>query len=158
MLLGNDPAGDARAEEQRHEIVDLLRRHPALNLERGQGEFGDDDEVILEGLFDSLTQLVVVLDRLDFGEVVKLVEGLEVEVVDVGEMPVREDVVGEALEVPDPVGESVGLVSVVFSYEVNNIPWYKALTWSRVRSGRSWPSRRSASSSDSGHKTPAGGG
>ena len=62
-------------------------------------QLGDDCEVLFQILVDDLAQFVVVLERLNLLDFSKGVEGVVVKVVDVADVAVGDDDIGELLHV-----------------------------------------------------------
>lgn len=123
MLLGNDTARDALAGSTRlgtkqqkrspyrsqhgvHEFVRLLRPHQAADLKHAEGQPGDDGGMLSQRLPQHLAVFLVVIEGTNLGDPAKALKGGEIELVDVGEMGVRNDDIGQGLDVTQAVGDS----------------------------------------------------
>jgi hypothetical protein len=65
--------------------------------------------MFIERLFQHLAVSVIVLERTDLLDTAKSLEGSEVQLVDVGEVGIRNDYIGQRLNVPEAVGYPAGL-------------------------------------------------
>ncbi len=83
-----------------------MRVHQPATLEDAHGELGDDGQVALEVLADDVAEVVIVLEGLYFFDLAKRVKGVVVEVVDVVDVGVRDDDVGELLHVAEAMCDS----------------------------------------------------
>ena len=64
--------------------------------------------MLLERLLQDLAILVVVLERADLGHAAESLKGAQVQLVDMGEVRVGDDDIGQRLDVTQAVGDSTG--------------------------------------------------
>ena len=74
-----------------------------MTLEHAHGKLGYDGEVGAQILSDVLTELFIVLERLDLLDPAKRLECIVVQVIDFVDMRVRGHDVGQLLHVPYPM-------------------------------------------------------
>lgn len=97
-----------RPQHRVHELVRLFGPHQAAHFEHANGEAGDDGGMLLERLLQDLAILVVVLERADLGHAAESLKGAQVQLVDMGEVRVGDDDIGQRLDVTQAVGDSTG--------------------------------------------------
>ena len=156
MLLCDDASRDALEEsEQRsglgmigqtyrsqhsgHELVCFLRCHEAANLKDANGQARDDSGMLGQGLVEHLAVSLVVLKRADGGNATEAFEGTQVELVNVGQVGIGNDDVGQRLDIAQTVGKPGDALAVLLEEGTVGRP----TAWA-ARGGSSWPSRGGA--------------
>jgi hypothetical protein len=94
------------SEDGVHELVELCWVHEPVALEDAHSQLRNHRQMCLEHGAYCLAEVVIVLDRFDFLHFPERVEGVVIQVIDLVEVWVRDDDVGQLLHVPDPVGDS----------------------------------------------------
>lgn len=108
--LSERRASTHSSQHGRYELVGLIRLHEVAHLQHADSQSWDDSRMLLQGLFQHFAVAVVVFDSPDFGDAPKALEGLEVRLIDVGEVWVRHDNVWQSLDIAQAVRKS-GLLS-----------------------------------------------
>lgn len=110
-----------RTQHCGHELVCLVRLHEVAHLEHANRQARYDGSMLLQGLLQYLAVLVIVFDRSNLGDATKALESLQVRFVHVGEVGVRNDNIGESLNVAQAVCKSTSFSK---SYCITVDVWY----------------------------------
>lgn len=95
-----------RTQHCRHEFVCLVRLHEVAHLEHANRQAWYDGSMFLQGLLQNFAVPVIIFDGSNFGDTAKALESLQVGFVHVGEVGVRNDDIGESLNIAQTVCES----------------------------------------------------
>jgi hypothetical protein len=93
-----------RSEHGVHEPVRLLGLHEPLHLEHANGQTGYNGGMLFERLFQYFAIAIIVIQRPDLLDTTEALKGSMIELVDVGEVRVGDDDIGESLDVAQTMG------------------------------------------------------
>jgi hypothetical protein len=101
-----------RSQHCGHKLVRLFGLHEPTDLENANGQAGYDGRMLGQGLLQHLAVLLVVFQRANFGHATEALKGAQVRLVDMGKMRVRDDNIGEGLDVAEAVRQSTSFSTV----------------------------------------------
>ena len=87
-----------------NELVRLLGPHQGAHLEHANGQSGYDGGMFSQRLLQDLAVVVIVVERADLWDAAKALKGTQIQLVDVGEVRVGDDDIGQRLDIAQTVG------------------------------------------------------
>lgn len=140
------------SEDSVHELVQLRGIHESVTFKDAHCQFGDHWEMRLQHGADGLAEAVIVLCGFNLLDLAEGIEGCVVQVVDLIDVRVGHDNIGQALHIADAVGDpgATGQNKAIAMEDIYML-WKPALL--ATQCGHSWPMLSASAPSGTG-QTP----